>query len=87
MRLLINGKYVDDDDDDDEDEYEDFDDDYDPDDDDDDDEDDDKDDDVYDVLEYMDVSQIQSRDEIIGDIKLYLKDYQPMYKIVKKKDH
>ena len=74
----------DDDDDDlyDEDEYEDDDDDE----DDEDDSSDDDDDDVYDTLEYNDTCQVQSRKEIIDDIKRYLRRYQPLYKLVRKKD-
>lgn len=78
-------RFINDDDDDlyDEDEYED----YDDDDEDDDDEDDDSDDaDIYDTLEYVDTCQIMTRKEIIDDIKLYLRKYQPMYKIIRKKD-
>lgn len=79
------GKYdYNEDEDFDEDDYED---------DDDDDEDDDcecddssEDEDVYETLEYADTNQIMTRKEIIDDIKLYLKKYQPMYKIVRRKD-
>lgn len=73
----------DDDDDYDEDEYED------DDDDDDDEETDDEgteDEDVYETLEYADTNQIMTRKEIIDDIKMYLRRYQPMYKIIRRKD-
>jgi len=77
-------RFNDDDDLYDEDEYED----YDDDDDDEDDEDDSdsEDADVFDTLEYVDTCQIMTRKEIIDDIKLYLRKYQPMYKIIRKKD-
>ena len=75
--------YNDDDDDYDEDEYED--DDCDDDDSEEDDSEDD-DEDVLETLEYVDTCQIMTRKEIIDDIKLYLRKYQPMYKIVRKKD-
>ena len=55
-------------------------------DDDDDNSDDDEDEDVFETLEYVDTCQIMTRREIIDDIKLYLRKYQPMYKIVRKKD-
>ena len=42
--------------------------------------------DVYETLEYADTNQIMTRREIIDDIKMYLRKYQPMYKIVRKKD-
>ena len=80
-------RFYDDDDDDlyDEDDYED---DEDDDDDETSDEDDETDDeDVYETLEYNDTCQIQSRSEIIADIKMYLRRYQPLYKIVRKKDN
>lgn len=63
----------------DEDEYED-------DEDDEEDDDDTEDDDVFETLEYNDTCQIQTRREIIDDIKLYLRKYQPMYKVVRKKE-
>ena len=44
---------------------------------DDDDDDDDEDEDAYESLKYLDTCQVMSRREIISDIKLYLKDYQP----------
>ena len=78
-------KFYDEDDDDyDEDEYEDDDDEDDEDEDEDDD--DDEDEDVFDTLEYIDTCQLMTRKEIIDDIKLYLRKYQPMYKIVRRKD-
>jgi hypothetical protein len=45
-----------------------------------------EDEDVFETLEYVDTNQIMTRREIIDDIKLYLRKYQPMYKIVRKKD-
>ena len=45
-----------------------------------------EDEDVFEQLEYADTNQIMTRREIIDDIKLYLRKYQPMYKIVRKKD-
>ena len=75
--------YDEDDDDYDEDDYEDDDGD---DDDTEEDDDEDNDEDVFETLEYADTCQIMTRKEIIDDIKLYLRKYQPMYKIVRKKD-
>ena len=71
--------YDDDDDLYDEDEYED-------DEDDDDSDDDDEDTDVFETLEYADTNQVMTRKEIIDDIKLYLRKYQPMYKLIRRKD-
>jgi hypothetical protein len=77
MRLRDTDLY---DDDFDEDEYED---------DDDDDDDDictDDDEDIFESLEYADTNQIQTRREIVDDIKMYLRKYQPMYKIIRRKN-
>ena len=68
----------------DDDEYDDYE--LDDDDDEDDDDEDDDDEDLYDRLEYLDTCQIVPRDEIIDDIVQYLRRYQPMYKIVKRKE-
>lgn len=75
----------------DEDEYDDYEDNDDDDDDDDDDDspdvvEDDDDDDLYGTLEYLDTCQIMTRKEIIDDIAQYLRRYQPLYKIIKRKD-
>ena len=71
--------------------YDDFDDDDEDDDDDDEDDEeiddgDSEDEDVYETLEYVDTCQIMTRKEIIDDIKMYLRKYQPMYKIVRRKE-
>lgn len=80
-------RIFDDDDDDDlyDDEFEDDDDIEDEDDDDEDDSDDD-DEDVFETLEYADTCQIQSREEIRADIRMYLRKYQPLYKLVRRKE-
>lgn len=77
-------RFYDEDDDFDEDDYEDDEDDDDE--DEDDDSDDDEDEDVFETLEYVDTCQLMTRKEIIDDIKLYLRKYQPMYKVVRRKD-
>ena len=70
---LYDDEFEDDDDIDDEDE-------------DDDEDDDDEDEDAYETLEYIDTCQIETREEIRADIKLYLRRYQPKYKLVRRKD-
>lgn len=76
--------------DDDDDLYDDeFEDDDDIDDDDDDELDDDSDDDdedIYETLEYADTCQTQSREEIRADIRMYLRRYQPLFKLVRRKE-
>lgn len=55
-------------------------------DDDEDDDEDDEDEDAYSTLQYLDEAQIESKSEIIRDIYLYLRQYQPDFKIIKRKD-
>lgn len=45
-----------------------------------------EDDDAFEALEYLHNCQIMSDDEIISDIRSYLKKYHPQYKIVRRRD-